>query len=632
MNDITSKNNHLPDIPVTDELQQLCRTEESLRVGDHFFSGKDLIEVSGLEHRDDGSTLVRYDWVKDIENNVVYPHYGSAELSQFIKRFGESFVPDPGKLYSQAIGFLNGTYSPDLPDETEEPGELDQDSTALVSQGTSQSLIALAQQKQLLVRQLSDLQQMAEYHQSVLEYRMRSQLNQLQAVSERFRNQLTNIQKALSMLQLYIGDENYVQQLASGENAPAEVPFTLHQQLLFMDEECGIVSDGGIDVERIEEFDKWLLQDDHLDRLLPDAKGIVALKSRRFSKEYGDPNYNSIMDHWNRHTYFLIRNGQNLYRIDSDHIEISERLFPLRSEMQELYDLAAASEWEHQKKDAAQRIQSANERYHRIILFIQGLLDHTEVLHPVPQGVNLFKPETYADWINLVYDDEACLTDGRLSYKEWLSQINATVKRGSRIVFCTPDRKVIGYHKNSLAYYANNHFLRYYNNDFAVPDLPCSGIYTLDTVTYNGAECLAFKYNPGDTIYSTAYYGERRNRISFLLLDSDTYINYDRISLDEIEYYLNSRQERKNYLSVLPVLLEVRKSLRVEQQQEDAFRLMLLGQLQQQGVSMSDANRQIDDAIDWWKYKNIWKRPISNDDAKALRMIKSRVLKSIEEE
>lgn len=56
---------------------------------------------------------------------------------------------------------------------------------------------------------------------------------------------------------------------------------------------------------------------------------------------------------------------------------------------------------------------------------------------------------------------------------------------------------------------------------------------------------------------------------------------------------------------------------------------MLLGELLQQGISEEMANRHITEAIDWWKYKNIWKRPICNDDAKALRMIKSRVLKII---
>jgi len=29
--------------------------------------------------------------------------------------------------------------------------------------------------------------------------------------------------------------------------------------------------------------------------------------------------------------------------------------------------------------------------------------------------------------------------------------------------------------------------------------------------------------------------------------------------------------------------------------------------------------------VDWWKYKNKWKRPIDKDDAKALRMIERKL-------
>lgn len=395
-----------------------------------------------------------------------------------------------------------------------------------------------------------------------------------------------------------------------------------------MDEECGIITDGGIDIERIEEFDRWLIQGKHLNSILPDLKGIVALKPRRFRKQYGVPYYDSMMAHWNRHTFFLIRNGENIYRIDSEHIEVTERLFPLRSEMQQLYDLTAQST-DCNQEEYSKRIQTANERYHRIILFIQGLIDHTIVFSPVPQGINLFKPDSYAGWINLIYDDEASLTDGRQSFENWIKQINTSIRRGSRIVYCQPDRRIIGWGKGCLTRFANSHLLRYYYNDHAVPEMPISGVYTVDSIIHEGNDYLAFRYNPKDDVYCSDYYGERRNRLTFRLRSGDIYLNYDGISLEEIEYYLNSRLERKSYLEILPVLLEVRKSLQAEQQQEDAFRLMMIGELQQAGISIADAKTRITEAIDWWKYKNIWKRPISNDDAKALRMIKQRVLKSV---
>ena len=128
------------------------------------------------------------------------------------------------------------------------------------------------------------------------------------------------------------------------------------------------------------------------------------------------------------------------------------------------------------------------------------------------------------------------------------------------------------------------------------------------------------------------YYSDtRKNRLTYRLRQEDKIINYDRISLEDIEFYLNSRLERKHYLNVLPVLLEVRKSLLREQKQEDAFRWMMIGELRKSGMSEETASRHIDEAIDWWKYKNIWKRPISDDDAKAFRMIRKRVSRLVSE-
>ena len=628
MNDITNHKNDLSSVPQSKELRALCRTEEDLSVGDHFFKGQDLIRVSEIIHTENSNhTLVKYDLVTDLVTGEGYKNYGSLEINTFIKEVGGKYVPDPQGLYKQAEDFLNGTYTPELPQEEEWSEE--GNSTALVNLHSHKDLVTLAQQKELLIRQMSDLEQMAQHYRMAIQYRLQNKIREFNKTCSVFRKQLNNIQKVLSMLQLYMGDEHCVTQLSTGENAVAEVPLSIHQQLLFMDEECGIITDGGIDIERIEEFDKWLMQDNHLEIILPEKKGIVALKPRRFRKEYGDRYYTSLMNQWNRHTFFIIRNGENVYRIDSDHIEISERLFPLRAEMQSLYDRAMQAN-EFQKESCKDEIQSANERYCRIILFLQGLMDHTEVFNPVPDGVNLFKPESYAGWVNMVYDDEPSLTDGRLSYAEWLIRINDGIKRGSRIVYCAPDRYDIGWHKGDLRSFANRHLMRFYENEFAIPDLPVSGIYTVDDVKYENQAFLGFKYMPEDNGFG--YYSDaRKNRLTFRLRHEDKVINYDRISLEDIEFYLNSRLERKHYLNVLPVLLEVRKSLLREQKQEDAFRWMMIGELRKSGMTEETASRHIDEAIDWWKYKNIWKRPISDDDAKALRMIRKRVLRLVGE-
>ena len=109
--------------------------------------------------------------------------------------------------------------------------------------------------------------------------------------------------------------------------------------------------------------------------------------------------------------------------------------------------------------------------------------------------------------------------------------------------------------------------------------------------------------------------------MTYLLDDDDLYLNYDGMSLEDVDYYLNCRLERKNYLTVLPTLLEMRKALRKEQAEEQAFRQMLQGRLMSKGISEARSANVIDQGISWWKDKTIQKRPIRSDDAKAMRMI-----------
>lgn len=56
---------------------------------------------------------------------------------------------------------------------------------------------------------------------------------------------------------------------------------------------------------------------------------------------------------------------------------------------------------------------------------------------------------------------------------------------------------------------------------------------------------------------------------------------------------------------------------------EKEFVKMTIGELQKEGCSVDE--KDVWSAIDWWKNKVIWKRPITKDDAKALRMIKSKL-------
>jgi hypothetical protein len=136
----------------------------------------------------------------------------------------------------------------------------------------------------------------------------------------------------------------------------------------------------------------------------------------------------------------------------------------------------------------------------------------------------------------------------------------------------------------------------------------------------SGNKLISFVYNPKDTVWpgwgdSWSDEHERKKGITFTCCPDEFFIlNYDRISLDDVEYYINSRVDRENYLSMIPVLWAIKKARIKEIEWEKHFVKLVSDRT---GI----AQEQVWKAVNWWKYRNIWKRPIREDDAKALRMI-----------
>lgn len=610
------------EVPLSREELALCRDEKTIRVGDYFFHCGDIIRVTRIADSERG-TMVSYDSIDDLERDVVTESYGSSYLDEFITEHRNCYIPDPFKLYQQAVGFQHGSYVPEEMVELSnvENLEVDASCTDLVSKKSPETLEAYAQHCRLLERRMNDLVAMSKYHAGVLQERMRNKMSEIQKVSAMYRKKLNKAISILSMIQLYLGEDQSVEQVLTGEPASMDEPLVLYQQVLYMAEECAILTDGGIDAARVDEFVEWLKGDGNIDLLLPDQRGIVALKPSRFTKSYGDSLYEAMMRKWNRHTYFLIRNGGNVYLLESDHIEVINRMFPLKKEMQEMVDRMRSEELAHRESAAQTEFDAKNEMYRRIVIFLQGLLDSTEILHPIRQGINLFNPEASEGTFRLVYNGEPSLTDGHLSFKEWRDRINTSLKRGSRIVFVGKDNR--GYYESSYKDYdfISRHFLFDYN-EYSMPATPESGVYTLDEYVVDGKDRLGFKYMPAREY---GWEKKRSRRVTYLLSFDDLYLNYDRVSLEDVDFYLNSRLERKDFLQVLPTLITMRKELRKEQAEEGAFRQMLQGRLLSKGVSESRSAELIDSAIEWWKYKTITSRPIRSDDAKAMRMIEGRV-------
>jgi hypothetical protein len=384
-------------------------------------------------------------------------------------------------------------------------------------------------------------------------------------------------------------------------------------------------------------------------------------------------------------TYLLIRNGECLYRVYTENIVILPRLFPKRDELQKLMEEIQKENlrsWDEEKKK--DNIDDLVHQYKKRAILLQGLVDRTDVFHPLPvDKINIFDMSNLEGKVNFIYDDEATLPSGRLSFWDWHKEINSKIGKGSRVLITGFDGKndevkdriyyyttnyvsppsvgiyeveeylhkgtksmkrsdfenlKVEWDKRGIKYEITNvrekvYHINYQESSFPHKEKPGYVPIYEDEVTVRSTYIhLTILYNPGDTVYGpwgTYDPHDRKKRIRLRIYPTDDFVlNYDQISLEDINFYLTSRVDRPNYLKMLPLLDDV-KNWRIEElENEKNFAKMVYAQVYQKLKKQTEEYiyQKILEAIDWWKFKNMWKRPIDKDDTKALRMITNRIL------
>ena len=539
----------------------------------------------------------------------------------------------------------------------------------------------------------------------VLHSLMEAKRSELYGIMQVFEKQIKKIRRVIATIELYLGINEDIVQLQEGPSALMEEPIHIRQQILFMDEEVGNPDDlrggkDGWDFQNIEDFEKWLVIDNHYDKLLPEKKGIVVLCVRRRDKHYSENAWtNSYMNIPNKNTFFLMRNGDNIYCIWAD-LNVGRRFFPLRTEIQVIFDELNSDKhmWDSDKE----KIEDTLYFYKRNFILMQGLIERTTMFHPLAfEGFNVLKPESYGEYVNFIYDDEAALPSGKLSYKQWKEQLNKGIQRGSRIYVSRWAPGTGGMDRNSGISSSDSDRLVTTQWVRETYDAPSPGMYTVEegkeeirqyiykyhtkddngkkkylgnfteedwekseeesgtqigggnikafkgnvlrerTEKYNEVEVpyLYIKYNPGGTVYGGwgSYEShDRKNKISYKIYEDDSFIfNYDVLPFEDIDFYLESRVDRHNYISMMPTLWDL-KRLRIEEMKWETDFANLTKHAVKKELNLHDKYAAdvllcVWEAITWWKHKVIWKRPISKDDAKALRMIKRRVISKMKE-
>lgn len=271
-------------------------------------------------------------------------------------------------------------------------------------------------------------------------------------------------------MELYCGLLEDVILIKDGKPASRDERIAIRQQMLFMDEETLFdYRSGGMDFNSLKKFDEWVAQPENLDRVLPEKRGIVAFRVRRYAKQYGS-NISIWTKVWwdkaNMATYLLIRNGEKVYRVAPE-IDFSPRLVPFRNEFdgekrfrkkrgrtvslhpgdegfnpehkpgfpfntrhETYYEEIGPNHLDYDRY--VKELERSIKHYNRMIVLIQGLLDRSEIFCPHP-GIKLSEPGQIDKWVNLIRDEEDVIADESADLGDWFASNNDGTHKGQWI-------------------------------------------------------------------------------------------------------------------------------------------------------------------------------------------------------
>ncbi len=453
------------------------------------------------------------------------------------------------------------------------------------------------------------------------------QVTALELRSKELKEMLAKAEECVWTLNLYVGTDEDIVQLREGEPAPKDDRIVIRQLILFMDEEStAVAARGGIDVTNVELFDKWIKKKRNLQTVFPESKGIVAFHIRRTSFCYDDPWDERKNEENIKNTYLLIRNGERLWRVQIDML-LGNHLFPTAAEFDNLFIDSRTGERirpDHCRyNEMMEEADSRTRHYMRILLVLQGLIDRTDFFQPYPDGrarLNVCDTADYNSYLRFIYDAENLLSTDHLDWSDWLKEVNGSLTVGCRIV-----GKFSGYGVSGELYPRE----RYERGRItpATANRPDSlTLHTIEDTTDDDG--FVIRYERTDTICDR--YGRSKMptvRARCVLYKYDRFIlNFDAVTVEDLEYYINSRRQRKNYVEMIPLLRCCLKLKKEELAEEAPFKELLIGKVyEEHNLDRHNSVAIIDEVINWWKFKNRQHRALKESDALAYSMIMAEI-------
>lgn len=406
---------------------------------------------------------------------------------------------------------------------------------------------------------------------------LKKQQAELEKQVELLKKWMKSKYKVIEAIELYLGTKEEIVALIDNKERADELPLHVYQQKLYMDEEYGIINLAlnrveeavDFDYSNIEQFDDWIIKNYKM--YMPHKKSICVFQVKRHEKDYGDIWENFSKNHYNGITYFLIRNGENLYRIFSG-IHVPHSVFPTKKEQEQIYKDAYA--W-HDKKKTQEQIEKHMLPWKYVTAYLQGLIDRTDIL-----GTNL---KGNVNFMLNVIPEEFCVLERNMEaenwiedkskplWKDYLKSVNDKTEKGDIICIVNMDRPSYG-SKESEWYWLSSHGFPYGRNNVTPPSTSC--FYKVEDVdsgdegkfknrdsVFQHEKYFKILYWESDEVY-TYYSSHDRKKRTGIWLSEDEILNLSKVDEKEIEFYLTDRRYREDYLKSIPGMKVALKMLR----------------------------------------------------------------------
>jgi len=419
---------------------------------------------------------------------------------------------------------------------------------------------------------------------------------------------VVKLSKGIKTLSLFTGSGVKIEKLRSGEDAAYEEPVTFYQRKLFFDEETYFdLSMKNKDTESLQSFSELLEEDiTYIDRIIPAQRGVVLMQYRRKNRSFLSPESikstglmeNSRIDEVDESykiRFLLIRNGENVYKVDCEDFFEAQRLFPTAVEMDSFFksrDSRSIKERfsgvdfsngdispnDLEYVEARDRHDAKAIFYKRVLIILSGI--HSR--EPEIFGNFSGSRENVGAWYNLnfqqkscrfVYDDEDALDDNIESIESWLERKQKEIMSGSRLL-CRGSA-MINEESAPMA-------VRYVEGSSIGGGYSrTGGDYVYFTPKNEFEVALAFSKKSSLFVKLDCEPTFRSPNSSRKMIDVDVvkseeggsipYVVLDAIKKSELDYYLNSRKQRENYLEFADLLLAARKYIDNDEKEQQEF-------------------------------------------------------------